>query len=594
MRFTNWILPIALLFCSSFICTETIYSQDSNRVDRLNANRQTEHPNYFHLNQKQETGSPSYQEQQLFDETFMVTMRDGVRLSTTVYKPPVGEPRSVILIRTPYNKEELSDLSLPVLIGGFSLVVQDTRGRFASEGEDVLFQSDGLGELQDGFDTVEWIAGQSWSNGQIGMWGYSAFGITALMAAASAPPQLKCMAVGYAPTKGWGQTSYQGGAFRTALVSEWLVDNNSAHFLPIFKEHPTNDSFWDQYNIEKHFQNIQTPILHVGGIYDCFQQGTLNAFTGIQTGGAEGARGNQQLIFGPWAHVNHLGVKQGELTFPANSIFSEIDELLPWYQFWLNGDDNGVMENPPVTYYVMGDTTASNAPGNVWKTAESWPPDSRKVPFYLQSGDALTLDQPDSNTLSTFILEPQEYVITKGGMNLELAAGPFDQTSIEQREDVLTFTSETLTEPLEIVGNIQAVIYAASSNLADMDISVRVCDVYPDGRSMLLCDGILRASFRHSDTNPTQIQPFEVNRYEIECWATSIILNTGHRLRVSVTHSNTPRFEPNPEYAQLGLSGSPRQNATEIIHSPEHPSHVIIPVVSGLPDDVPVSNWWEY
>lgn len=585
---TSFFSLVALLIGISWLAPETASSQAENRAERLNSNTviQTERKAPGSVEQR-------YSPEQVGGETIMMPMRDGVRLSTTVYQPFLGGPWPVILIRTPYNQEEISEFALPILLAGFVLVTQDTRGRFASEGEDRVFQSDGWGELQDGYDTVEWIAGQSWCDGNVGMWGYSAYGITALMAAAAAPPSLKCMAVGYAPSQGWGQTSYQGGAFRQSLVNEWLVNNDSAHMLETFREHPVNDAFWDAYDIESRVEFIQTPILHIGGFYDCFQLGTLNAFRLIQNRGNGQAPGNQQLIMGPWTHVNHYEREQGELTFPLNATLNEIDELVAWFSYWLKGDENGIMENPPVTYYVMGDASDDDAPGNEWKTAESWPPPAEQAQFFLHEQGALALEAPTATGNSAFPLSGPDFVPTLGGMNLEIPAGPFDQAAIEARSDVLTFETAPLSEPMEVVGHVTAVVYA-SANLSNIDLSVRVSDVYPDGRSILLCDGIIRASFRESQTNPTPIEPGEVYRYEIDCWATSVVLNRGHRLRISITHSNTPRFEPNPEYANLGSVGHPEEAFIELHHSPGNASYVSVPVVSGLPEPVGVQSWALY
>lgn len=527
----------------------------------------------------------------LFDTEYSVPMRDGVNLRTTVFQLP-GGPKPVLLIRTPLNQPEVEQLAQVVMLTGYAVAIQNTRGRFGSEGEDVVFQSDGWGELQDGFDTVKWIAQQSWCNGKIGIWGYSALGITASMAGAAAPPELDCLMIGYAPSKAFGQVTYQGGAFRKSLVDGWLDEMGSVHMIPTFRENDVYGPFWEQFDIESRHPHFQVPTLFVGGWYDTFQQGTLNNFAGIQVNGADGARGRQQLVMGPWTHVNRDNATQGELTYPPNAIYeSEITDTLEWFNHWLKGDDNGVDGEPAATYYVMGDVTDPNAPGNEWRTSDVWPPESETIAFHLRPDFSLSqVPAGADGDSSSFGINPADLLPTLGGFNLKIPEGPFDQSPIEARADeTLVFATVPLEEPMEIIGRVSAVIHA-SSNLEDMDLTARLTDVYPDGRSMLVCDGILRASFRESDSNPTPIVPGEIYEYEIDLWSTALAFNRGHRIGLIVGNSNSPRFEANPVYAQLGQGGVPAEAVTTVFHSEAYPSRLLLPVTSDIPDTA-VSDW---
>lgn len=520
--------------------------------------------------------------------TFMVPMRDGVRLATYVFLPEGEGPFPAVLARTPYNRDDLAILQI-LIFAGYAVVIQDVRGRFDSEGIDRGFFDDGWGELQDGYDTVEWIAAQPWSNGKIGTWGPSALGILQELAAGAVPPSLDCQIITFAATQGFGQSAYQNGVFRKSLIEGWMTENNRQHIIPIYRSHPTYDSYWEWFDIEPRHPLIQVPALYIGGWYDCFQEGTLHGFTGRQTRGAVGARGNQKLIMGPWTHVNEFEKLQGELIYPDNSILSwELEESLNWIEYWLKGVENGVMDRPNVRYYVMGDVSDPNAPGNEFRSSDRWPPDTEPVRFYLHSDAALRLSLPTgSYASSAIVVDPSNPVPTIGGFNLEIPAGPRNQAAIEQRGDVLVYSTDPLTEPMQVVGRLQAVLYAAA-NTTDADITVRLTDVYPDGRSMLVADGVARASFLSSRSDPRPIQPGQIIRHDVDLWSTSLIFNQGHRIRIIVANTNYPRFELNPVYFRLGQDGFPTQGICTIYHSPEYPSHIVLPVMTG---PVGITDW---
>ncbi len=529
-------------------------------------------------------------QQGIFDETHMVPMRDGTKLSTTVHKSPLGGPFPTILIRTPYGKDDESlEMLQLILLKGYALVIQDVRGRYDSEGDDMVFVNDGWGDNQDGYDTVEWIAAQSWCNDKVGTFGPSAMGITQNLMAPTLPPHLVCQVIGYAPTTMYGQAAYQNGVFRKSLIEGWFAGTGLTKHLPLFKEHKTYDDFWAQMDIASKHAEVNVPALFVGGWYDCFQEGTLSGFTGRQTLGAEGARNNQKLVMGPWTHVNEFEAQQGQLTYPANSQFEEeLDITIDFYDYWMKGTANGIMSEPAVRYYVMGDVDAADATGNEWRTSDVWPIEAQQVAFYLQQDGALSINAPEASQTSQLQMNPTAPVTTKGGANLEISAGPQDQTTLENRNDVLVFSTAALDKPLEITGRIKAILYAAT-NLTDNDLTVRVTDVYPDGRSMLVCDGVARASFRDSQTDPSSITPGEVYKYEVDCWSTSLIFNQGHRMRIIIANTNYPRFDLNPLYQALGQDGNPAEAITTLHLSPEYPSHLLVPAVNS--DFTNIQNW---
>ena len=541
-----------------------------------------------------------YKQKGIAAETIWMPMRDGTRLAATYAKPFLGSKFPTILVRTPYGRDDdaIELVATLVPLYGYAVIIQDMRGRGDSEGEDRVFQDDGWGENQDGYDSVEWIAEQSWSNGKIGSFGPSALGIVQGLMAGTAPPHLTCQAITYAASKGYGQAAYQGGVFRKALVNGWLGGQGSLHMLPEFLAHPTDDAFWNQYDIESHHTSVNAPTLFMGGLYDCFLQGTINDFTGRQLNGAEGARGNNHMILGPWTHTNETGKKQGQLSYPGNSVIELLDQVsivLEWFDYWMKGSDNDAMDGDPVEFYLMGDVTDEDAPGNEWRTSPTWPPAGNEAVLYLHADGSLDAVRPIADGGATmFNFDPADPVPTMGGGNLEIDAGPYDQSAVEARSDVITFSSGPLTAPLEVAGGVKALIYA-SSNLEDMDISVRLSDVYPDGRSMLLCDGILRASFRDGFTENVPIEAGQVYRYEIDLWATAIAFQTGHQIRAAIANANYPRFDLNPAYEAGSIV------ETIVYHDAERPSALLLNAIAPepgqhplLPLDADVADWAVY
>jgi predicted acyl esterase len=478
-------------------------------------------------------------------ETFMVEMSDGVRLATDVYLPDGNiTPHGAILVRTPYNKNGSG-------MGGWAdkgwpSIVQDTRGRFQSEGTDTMFRDDHT----DGYDTLEWIAEQNWSDGQVATIGGSATGIVQYLMAGTNPSALKCQYIG-AATPNLYTTIYPGGQFRKYMIEEWLKKQGSSYVLPeLWARENFSIEYWTNVTLQDNWDDVNVPAVHLGGWYDCFAQGTLDGFMGYQYDGGSGAAGKSKLIVGPWTHAFFGERLQGELYYPANAkdTFSEEywDEILDQYILDVSND----FENRPnVVYYVMGDVSNSSAKGNFWRYADDWPPSYVEDEWYFHEDGVLSTSSPgDYNPLS-YDYNPENPVPTKGGTNLyplpPTLAGPYDQRSVENRADVLLFTSEKLTEPYEATGPIKARIYV-SSDCPDTDFTVKLTDVHPDGRSMLICDGILRMRNRNGFDHWEFMESGEVYEVEVDLWSTSYIWNTGHKIRVAVSSSNYPRYLANP------------------------------------------------
>jgi putative CocE/NonD family hydrolase len=251
-----------------------------------------------------------------------------------------------------------------------------------------------------------------------------------------------------------------------------------------------------------------------------------------------------------------------------------------FFDHWLQGKANGVEEEKPVHYYVMGDPTDPKAPGNHWRSADAWPPQAETTPFYFHTDGALSTQAPSGESESkTYRYDPKDPTPSRGGQNLLIAAGPMDQRPVEKRTDQVLFTSEPLGQPLEATGPIKARLYI-SSDCPDTDFAVKLCDVYPDGRSMLVTDGILRARYRKSFEKDELMEPGEAYAIDVDLWSTSLIFNKGHRIRIAVASSNAPRFEPNPNTGRLPRVDAETRVATNTIHlSASRPSHVKLPIV---------------
>ncbi|MBM3858475.1 MAG: CocE/NonD family hydrolase [Verrucomicrobia bacterium] len=511
--------------------------------------------------------------------TFRVAMRDGVKLATDVYLPPGEGPFPVILARTPYGRSGRGISGVELVQEGIAVVVQDMRGRFDSEGENLPFIGCGWGEHQDGVDTVAWLRQQPWCNGTIGTVGGSAGGITQNLLAGATTNGVVAQYIAVAAASLYHDAAYTGGAFRKADVENWTTSNKfDPKALLLMRERPGYDDYWRQFDSTLKFATMTAPAVHVGGWFDMFAQGTIDEFVGRHYHGGPGARGRQQLVMGPWEH----GVgkpKAGELTFPNSRIPKNYD-VTRWFEFFLLGRDNGVLKQPAVAYYVMGDTATPGAPGNEWRFVNDWPVPAADTPYYFQRGGKLSPAKPTTTTANTvtYTFDPANPCPTIGGGNLTIPRGPRNQNPIESRPDVVMFTSEPLSEPVEVTGRVKAKVFVSSSAV-DTDLSVRLCDVYPDGKSYLMAEGMLRLRHRKSFEKPELLTPGKIEEVTVDCWSTSIIFNKGHRIRVTVTSSNYPRFDVNPGTGKPWTDTGERVRQTNKIHCDvARPSCVLLPI----------------
>jgi len=500
----------------------------------------------------------------------MAAMRDGVKLSTDICLPAGDGPWPVILTRTPYSKDSLTLQQYYWTTNGYAYVIQNCRGRMESEGEYLPFMDDHL----DGYDAVEWAARQKWSNGRVGMIGASAMGITANQASIMAPPHLLAMYVQEAPASGYQHATHTGGVFRKELNEQWLKSMAALNALDLSLKHYRDDGYLNIREGRLYWEKVQVPVYNVGGWYDIFSQGAIDNFVGLQSHGGGLALGNQKLLMGPWGH----GMTD-DVPYPHSS--ADQAKALHWFDYWLKNVRNGIMQEAPVTYYVMGDIVDPSAPGNEWRTAISWPVPAKITSFFLQPGGKLGEEPAAEAASSSYRYDPKNPVPTAGGQVLFGQKGPVDQRRIGVREDVLKFATPPLKTAVEVTGPVVVELWA-ESNCADTDWVAKLVDVYPDGAERLALDSALRARFREGFDREVFMKAGEVNKFKIDLWSTSLVFNKGHRIAVHITSSNSPRFDPNPNTGKLLRSSDDLQVATNTIHySPSRPSRILLPIVKN-------------
>ena len=509
----------------------------------------------------------------------MVPMRDGVRLATNIYLPAGEGPWPVVLTRTPYNKNGADRSAATYNERGYALVAQDTRGRYASEGVDQPFEVD----MPDGYDTVEWIAAQEWSNGKVGIFGTSAPGITSNLAAAAAPPHLKAAYVTVAPDSLFYRSRFVGGVFKESHSGGWLRGQGiSEERIAAYKARAVLDQGWLDTDFLFHRENVEIPIYNVGGWHDIYAEGSLYNYLYLQNEGNEAARGKQKLFMGAFGH----GALQGDLAYPGGGMISgSIEQQLRWWDYWLKGIDNGIMDEPPISYYMMASARKDNpSPLNRVINTDTWPPRHEKTRFYLQPGGSISTSSPTADSASTsYQFDPANPVPTVGGQNLGRDVGPRDQREIGERQDYLRFETPVLEEDIVVAGHIDMELFAATDGL-DTDFVVKLVDIYPDGYEALILDYPIRMRFRDGQNadDVKLAEPGKVEKLLINMWSTAQTFEKGHRIGVHVSSSNYPRFAVNPNNGAAldDLDTAARIATNTVYFDAQRPSAIILPVVT--------------
>ena len=562
-----------------------------------------------------------------------MTTRDGVTLRADVYRPEGAARHPVLLSRLPYDKglrRRPGDIDVFVE-HGYVVIFQDTRGRFASDGEEFYPL---VHEARDGYDAVEWAAALPFSDGNVGTMGQSYLGATQYLLAPTRPPHLRASFPASAPSdfhQSW--VYHTGGAFelgwqiayailmaRDTIARRKLTDTllpaleralapaetpwappltpeayrrlplmawaedlaPVARYVGDYLRQQADGPPWWEINVARHHEQIAVPMYHVTSWYDIFLEGGLINFARLRRGSAGHA---QKLLVGPWAHLfpytNPTSTGTGDVDFGPEALISLHDIQLRWFDHWLKGVGTGILDEPPVKIFVMGE--------NRWRDEREWPlARTRYTPYYFHSrGRAATSpddgrldrDGPGDEAPDHFVYDPDDPVPTRGGNTLILPMGVQDQRQVESRADVLVFTGAVLTEPLEVTGPIVVTLHATSS-APDTDFTAKLVDVRPDGYAQNLADGIVRARYRDSRTNPALLSPGQVTRFTIDLWATSHVFLPGHRVRVEISSSNFPRFDRNLNTGDDPATGTRWQTARQsVFHDSRYPSHITLPVI---------------
>ena len=564
--------------------------------------------------------------------------RDGVTLRADVYRPDAEGRFPVLLTRLPYDKNSRQRDAIDYFVQrGYVMVGQDTRGRFASEGDEYYPL---IWEAQDGYDAVEWAAGLPWSDGNVGTIGQSYLGATQYLLLPTRPPHLKTAFpvsasadfhqswvyhTGGAFEFGWqipyailmARDSIQRrglagsllpalereitdpvipfaqplteAAYKRLPLTDWAeLLEPVARYLGDYLRHPDDGPYWWSVNLERQLYNVDVPVYHVTSWYDIFLRGGLTAFRGLQEQAlGETARANQKLLVGPWAHLfpytSPTSRGTGDIDFGDNARIELNDTQLRWFDYWLKGIETGLTDEPPVKIFVMGE--------NAWRDENEWPlARIRYTPYYFHSqgaansaaGDGtLDLQAPGEEAPDHYVYDPADPVPTRGGNTLIIPIGVQDQRDVESRHDVLVYSGEPLSRPLEVTGPIVVTLFAAT-DAPDTDFTAKLVDVQPDGYARNLADGIVRGRYHASRTFPTLLQPGAVTEFTIDLWATSHVFRPGHRVRVEISSSNFPRFDRNLNTGGDQASGSRFQSASQtVFHDSRYPSHVLLPVIPG-------------
>lgn len=569
------------------------------------------------------------------EENVPATMRDGTTLYADVYRPDAEGRFPVLLLRLPYGKQFISDFGdheyfVPK---GYVVVIQDTRGRFTSEGEFTPLVDEPL----DGYDTVEWAARLPWSDGKVGTIGQSYLGATQYLMSWTAPPSLRCQVpvsaaadfhsgwvydVGGALVHGWAlpyavflarntidrlglrdevwprikdklerpinfANPFTPEAYRHLPLMDWAdLLEEVAPYVRDYLTHPEDGEYWWAINGERQAGQVTAPMLHVSSWYDIFSRDGALMFNRLRSGAATAeARGGQRLLLGPWGHLfpytSPTTKGAGDADFGEASLLDLHDYELGFLDRWLKGQVGDWDDRPPIRLFTMG--------RNTWRDEDQWPlATTRWTPMYLDSdGGANTLhgngrlapvtagDAP----ADSFVYDPDDPVPTQGGNLLVLPIGAKDQRDVEARPDVLVYTGDVLTDELEVTGPIEVVLYVDTSAL-DTDFTAKLVDVHPDGYAQNIIDGMIRCRYRNSRQHPEPMVPGEVTELRIDLWATSHVFGAGHRLRLEVSSSNFPRFDRNLNTGGDQATGTTFVTAHQRVHhNSRFRSHIMLPVI---------------
>jgi uncharacterized protein len=549
-----------------------------------------------------------------------IPMRDGVALRADILRPKGAGKFPVLVYRTPYGKQSALKSYTTFRHAaerGYAVVVQDVRGRYASDGEFRPYQNEG----HDGYDTIEWAARQPWSDGSVGTFGLSYPGAVQWLAAVESPPHLKAMvpAMTFSTPQNF---FYAGGTWDMSWV-EWIWDNiapdvraknnlagpksyreaiaawprlgpKMLQVLPLnqleelrgvapyyydWLSHPVDDPWWDWCELRTKYERVHAAVLNLSAWYDdnYGPEGATTNFSGLVKTRTGANHPRTHLLIGPWTHgVEETAItKAGERQFGSTATINYDEVVLRWMDHYVREIDNGVDREKSVRYFVMGD--------NRWREADEWPPAARQTPYYFAGSGkthrgSLRPETPSENDLvPAFISDPAKPVTNQFD-----SSGAHDYRELANREDVLSFDSEPLDKAIEVSGPIHVKVYL-SCDCRDLDLWVRLLDVTPDGTAFnLMSPGldVQRVSYRDLKQGRQLLTPHKIYEVRLENLITSNLFQKGHRIRAQVSGSFFPNFSRNLQTGELETVSAKTQKAQVSIYTGgAHPSQIILPVM---------------
>ncbi|MEE8606537.1 MAG: CocE/NonD family hydrolase [Nitrospiraceae bacterium] len=564
----------------------------------------------------------------LVERNIRIPMSDDVTLAADVIRPEQAEPVPALVIVSPYGRTPIQARAAAWARRGYAVVFVDSRGTFDSGGEYYPYVNEG----RDAYDVQQWIGRQPWSDGKVGMWGKSYPAFIELLSAPFGSPHLQAVIPVSSQSDNFSQVWYSDGllhlgiAFRGALylggrlatidprAINWMElmtrlplqdtldeEGLGSGFVADVIRHSTYDDFWPAMSLRHRYGEMDVPALHVGGWYDPNVHETIFNFTNMrEQSKSERARRWQHLIIGPWTHANReiwfpavsapaeaWDGRLGDAEFGPDAAMDHENQHLRWFDYHLKGIDNGLEHEAPIRIFVMGE--------NIWRDEWEWPL-SRAIPtrLHLHSrlsartrfGDGrLGAEPPVDEPPDTYLYDPRNPVPTWGGTECCTGGlapgGPLDQRVNQGRLDVLVFTTDPLDVDTEVTGAIKLRLFF-STNVPDTDFFATVSDVYPDGRAVLISQGMLRTRYRESLTHPTMLTPGEVHEVTITFSETSNVFKAGHRIRLHITSSDFPRFDRNLNTAKPVGEGTEvdiRVAEQVVYHDAERPSSLLLPVI---------------
>jgi uncharacterized protein len=555
-------------------------------------------------------------------------MRDGVRLSVDVYRPPGDGPYPAILVHNPYNNNAPGWTARARWFArrGYAVAVSDVRGRFDSEGDWDPF---GAKHKTDGYDLVEWVARQPWCTGKVGMTGPSYMGWTQWWTATQGPPSLRAFVPEVVPPDAFANAPYQNGvlvgwamdwaAMMSGRVTQTAGDGAYSGFtltrerdclkLPYIglnRRRGALDSPWFDtwlrdnlaispywkgiaYQTEEGYGKVSAPSLAVTGWFDANHPGSPMNYLGVKKYGATPEARRPRLVIGPWSHGFNSGRKLLDTAFGPDAVIDWNGYVCRWFDHYLKGEPNGVGNDPPVYVFMMG--------RNRWHAEKDWPlPQTKWTKYYLH-GTGKSNSLRGHGTLSTappgdeppdrYTYDPATPTRSPPTTNGHID-GPWDTRKTAAGDDVLVYTTPPLDEEVEVTGPVEAKLFAATS-AKDTDWMVRLIDVRPDGYAALLCDGVIRARCRDPGNGGrfaadrlSAIEPGKAYEYTIKFWrGTGIVFGRGHRIRVEVSSSYFPFYLRNPNAGtdNIALQTELVVARQTVYHDVARPSHVVLPVI---------------